>query len=210
VQARIDEAEMRTAVRLIQAALSVAVGHLKAIIRTGEWVEYLHLDLRHWDAEQRTLARRLNRDDWQAVSLAAVELPAMDAGWRLISESTRPAEVVRTGPIDPAGKPELEQMWDHATAAWNASRHSRAKNRRLVACSTTRPARRTETHASHPLGLHLRASKSPDGLSAASGRPTDGIRDRGDRGRRRPRSDGFERVHRAMSAATSIVAHSGA
>lgn len=31
-----------------------------------------------------------------------------------------PAEAVRTIPIDPAGKPGLEQMWDHATAAWNA------------------------------------------------------------------------------------------
>ncbi len=120
VQARIDEAEMRTAARLIQADLSVAVGHLKAIIRTGAWAEYLRLDLRHWDAEQRTLAKRLNSDDWQAVSLAALELPALDAGWRLVSESAGPAKAVRTIPIDPARKPRLEQMWDNATAAWNA------------------------------------------------------------------------------------------
>jgi hypothetical protein len=49
VQARIDEAEMHTAARLIQAVLSVAAGHLKTIVRTGEWAEYLRLDLRHWD-----------------------------------------------------------------------------------------------------------------------------------------------------------------
>jgi hypothetical protein len=120
LQARIDEAEMRTAARLIQADLSVAVGHLKAIIRTGEWAEYLRLDLRHWDAEQRMLAKSLNRDDWQAVSLAALELPALDAGWRLVSESAVPAKAVRRIPIDPARKPRLEQMWDNATAAWNA------------------------------------------------------------------------------------------
>jgi hypothetical protein len=120
VQARIDEAETRTAARLIQADLSVAIGHLKAIIRTGEWAEYLRLDLRNWDAEQRTLAKRLNRDDWQAVSLAALELPALDAGWRLVSGSAGPAKAVRTIPIDPARKPSLEQMWNNATAAWNA------------------------------------------------------------------------------------------
>jgi hypothetical protein len=120
VQARIDEAEMRTAARLIQADLSVAVGHLKTIVRTGEWAEFLRLDLRHWDAEQRTLAKRLDRDEWQAVSLAALELPALEAGWRLVFGSAGPAETVRTIPIDPAGKPGLEQMWDHATAAWNA------------------------------------------------------------------------------------------
>jgi hypothetical protein len=120
VQARLDEAEMRTAARLIQADLSVAAGHLNAIVRTGEWAEYLRLDLPHWDAEQRTLAQRLHRDDWQAVSLAALELPALEAGWRLVFGSAGPAETVRTIPIDPAGKPGLEQMWDHATAAWNA------------------------------------------------------------------------------------------
>jgi hypothetical protein len=120
VQARIDEAEMRTAARLIQADLSVAAGHPNTIVRTGEWAEYLRLDLRHWDAEKRTLAKRLDRDDWQAVSLAALELPAMEAGWRLASESAGPAEAVRTVRIDPASKPGLEQMWDHATSAWNA------------------------------------------------------------------------------------------
>jgi hypothetical protein len=120
VQARIDEAEMRTAARLIQADLSVAAGHLKTVVRTSEWVEFLRLDLPHWDAEQRTLAKCLDRDDWQAVSLAALELPAMDAGWRLVFESAGPAEGMRRLPLDPAGKPGLEQMWDHATAAWNA------------------------------------------------------------------------------------------
>src|ERR1035438_6344556 len=125
VQARIDEAEMRTAARLIQADLSVTAGHLKAIVRTGEWAEYLRLDLPHWDAEQRTLAKRLDRDDWQAVSLAALELPALEAGWRLVSESAGPAEGVRRIPINPPGKTGLEDiklldMWDNATAAWNA------------------------------------------------------------------------------------------
>jgi hypothetical protein len=125
VQARIDEAEMRTAARLIQADLSVAAGHLKAIVRTGEWAEYLRLDLPHWDAEQRTLAKRLDRDDWQAVSLAALELPALEAGWRLVSESAGPAEGVRRIPINPPGKTGLKDiklvnMWDNATAAWNA------------------------------------------------------------------------------------------
>lgn len=120
VQTRIDKAEMRTAAGLIQANLSVAAGHLKTIVRTGEWAEFRRLDLRHWDAEKRTLAKRLDRDDWQAVSLAALELPAMEGGWRLVSESAGPAEAVRTVRIDPAGKPGLEEMWDHATAAWNA------------------------------------------------------------------------------------------
>jgi hypothetical protein len=120
VQARLDEAEMRTAARLIQADLSVAAGHLNAIVRTGEWAEYLRLDLPHWDAEQRTLAQRLHRDDWQAVSLAALELPALDAGWRLVSESSGSAEPARRVPIGSAGKPGIEHIWDHATAAWNA------------------------------------------------------------------------------------------
>ena len=84
VQTRIDKAEMRTAAGLIQADLPVAAGHLKTIVRTGEWAEFRRLDLRHWDAEQRTLAKRLDRDDWQAVSLAALELPALEAGWRLV------------------------------------------------------------------------------------------------------------------------------
>jgi hypothetical protein len=120
VQARIDDAEMRTAARLIQADLSVVAGHLNTIVRTGEWAEYLRLDLPNWGAEQRTIAKRLDRDDWQAVSLAALELPGLDAGWRLVSEPAAPGERVRRVPIDPAGKPGLEQMWDHATAAWNA------------------------------------------------------------------------------------------
>jgi len=120
VQARIDEAEMRTAARLIEADLAVAVGQLKRVVRTGKWTEYLRLDLPHWNAEQRTLAKRLDRDDWQAVSLAALELPALEAGWRLVSESAGPAEGVRTIPIGPADKPGLEQLWDHATAASNA------------------------------------------------------------------------------------------
>jgi hypothetical protein len=120
VQARIDEAEMRTAARLIQADLSVAAGHVKSIIRTGEWAEYLGLDLPHWDAEQHTLAKRLDRDDWQAVSLAALELSSMDAGWRLVFESRGPAEAVRRIPLAPGGEPGLEEMWDHATEAWNA------------------------------------------------------------------------------------------
>jgi hypothetical protein len=120
VQARMDEAEMRAAARLIQADLSVATGHLKTIVGTGQWAEYLRLDLRHWDAAQPTLAKHLDRDEWQAVSLAALELPAMDAGWRLVFESAGPADGVRRVPLDPAGKPGLEEMWDHATAAWNA------------------------------------------------------------------------------------------
>jgi hypothetical protein len=41
VDARIAEAEMRTAARLIQADLSVATGHLKAIVLTGEWATHL-------------------------------------------------------------------------------------------------------------------------------------------------------------------------
>jgi hypothetical protein len=98
VQTRIDKAEMRTAARLIQADLSVAAGHLKTIVRTGEWAEFLRLDLRHWDAEKRTLAKRLDREDWQAVSLAALELPAMEGGWRLVSESAGPAEAVAHSP----------------------------------------------------------------------------------------------------------------
>jgi hypothetical protein len=44
----------------------------------------------------------------------------MDAGWRLVFGSAGPAEAVRTVRIDPASKPGLEEMWDHATAAWNA------------------------------------------------------------------------------------------
>ena len=44
------------------------------------WSPAKTLDLRHWDAELRTLAKRLDRDDWQAVSLAALELPAKRPG----------------------------------------------------------------------------------------------------------------------------------
>lgn len=120
VQARIDEAQTRTAARLIQADLSVAAGHLKTVVRTSEWAEFLRLDLPHWDAEQRTLAECLDRDDWQAVSLAALELPALEAGWRMVLKPAGPGEGVCTLPLDPAGKPGLERMWDHTTAAWNA------------------------------------------------------------------------------------------
>lgn len=120
VQARIDEAETSTAARLIRADLSVAAGHLKTVVQTSEWAEFLRLDLPHWDAEQRTLAKCLDRNDWRAVSLAALELPALEAGWRMVSKSAGSAEGVRMVPIDPAGKPGLERIWDHTTAAWNA------------------------------------------------------------------------------------------
>lgn len=62
---------MRTAARLIQADLSAAAGHPKTMVREDEWAEYLGLDLPNWVAKQRTLAKRMDRDDWQAVSLAA-------------------------------------------------------------------------------------------------------------------------------------------
>lgn len=121
VAARIEAAEIRAAARVIQADLSTVASQLKSMVEDDlQWWVWYRVALPHWDHEQRTLAKALTTEAWDAVSQSAWALRAFDQGMHDALASGGPHAGAHTLPLSPAQRAAIARMWDDATTAWNA------------------------------------------------------------------------------------------